>query len=472
MEEKGKFRLRVSKKIIFPAVGLLVLLLVGAGFLLQNNGSHAAATPQAGFKTATVRRGTIVISATGSGSLTASQTANLSFPVSGTVANVYVQVGDKVKAGQKLAELADIESLQAAVSSAQLQVATAEANLQALYDNAQANLANAKIALAEAQKAYDDAKSKVKQEGWTRCDKDTIQAYYDQYTKLKEKLDSFSGQYDSEFYLSKILPLKNQVQTAYANYAYCLGYTQYEIVTSQANLAVAEANLKQAQAKVSLLEQNNGIDPNELAKAQNDLAAAKIALEKAQQNLEGATMVAPFDGVITAVNGQAGDSVSAGATFISIADLIHPNVNFSVDETDMDKVAMGASAEIAFDAIPNRTFQGTVIRLNPVLQTVNGYQVLTGVIQLSVNADSQETLLEGLNATVTIISGKAENVLIVPIEALRDLGDGQYAVFVIGPDGQPRLQVVEVGLMDSTYAEIKSGLNLGDVVTTGNVETQ
>ena len=76
----------------------------------------------------------------------------------------------------------------------------------------------------------------------------------------------------------------------------------------------------------------------------------------------------------------------------------------------------------------------------------------------------------GLNATVDVIGGKAENVLIVPVEALKSMGDGSYAVFVM-ENGVPKLKVVEVGLMDFTFAEIKSGLNLGDEVTTGIVET-
>ncbi|KPL83891.1 hypothetical protein SE15_01290 [Thermanaerothrix daxensis] len=474
MDTKSKFfsKIKFSRKIHLPILALALILIIGLGFVMRSQAARPTATSEAGYKTAIVRRGNIVLSATGSGTLTAGQKVQLSFPVSGKVAKVLVQVGDKVTEGQSLAELADTTSLQVAVADAELQVTVAENELQALYDNAAASLADAKLALANAQKAYDTAKSQLKQQGWTRCDKDTIQAYYDQYTRLKEKLDSFSGQYDSDFYLTRILPLKNQVATAYANYAYCLGYTEYEIETSQANLAVAEATLKQAQAKVDLLEKNNGIDPVALAQAQSKLQNAKLALEKARQNLEGAVIKAPFTGVVTAINGQAGDSVNAGATFITLADLFHPIVEFAIDETDIDKAVIGAEAEITFDAIPDRTFKGIVIRLNPSLETANGYSVLKGAIQLDMSGHENETLLEGLSATVTLIAGRAENVLIVPIEALRDLGDGQYGVFVVGADGQPRLTVVEVGLKDSTYAEIKSGLNPGDVVTTGNVETQ
>jgi multidrug efflux pump subunit AcrA (membrane-fusion protein) len=71
---------------------------------------------------------------------------------------------------------------------------------------------------------------------------------------------------------------------------------------------------------------------------------------------------------------------------------------------------------------------------------------------------------------VDVIGGKAENAVLVPIEALHKAGE-QYTVFVV-ENGEPRLRVVEVGIQDTLYAEIKSGLNAGEVVTTGITETQ
>ena len=81
-----------------------------------------------------------------------------------------------------------------------------------------------------------------------------------------------------------------------------------------------------------------------------------------------------------------------------------------------------------------------------------------------------QTLPIGLNASVDVIGGRATQALLVPVEALREISTGSYAVFVV-KDGKPTLTMVEVGLMDLTYAEITSGLNQGDVVTTGIVET-
>lgn len=88
-------------------------------------------------------------------------------------------------------------------------------------------------------------------------------------------------------------------------------------------------------------------------------------------------MTAPFDGTIIAVGGEVGDEVSANTAFITVADLVHPTVAFSVDETDADKVNIGGTAEVVFDALPDDVFTGTVIQVNPSLTSSNSVQVLS-----------------------------------------------------------------------------------------------
>jgi multidrug efflux pump subunit AcrA (membrane-fusion protein) len=80
-------------------------------------------------------------------------------------------------------------------------------------------------------------------------------------------------------------------------------------------------------------------------------------------------------------------------------------------------------------------------------------------------------LLSGMNAEVEIIAGEARNALLVPIQALREIAPDQYAVFVVQPNEELELRVVEVGLKDYVNAEIKSGLEVGEVVSTGTVES-
>ncbi|MBI4632270.1 MAG: efflux RND transporter periplasmic adaptor subunit, partial [Deltaproteobacteria bacterium] len=81
-------------------------------------------------------------------------------------------------------------------------------------------------------------------------------------------------------------------------------------------------------------------------------------------------------------------------------------------------------------------------------------------------------LLSGMTAAVEVIAGEAKSAVLVPVQALRDLGSGSYAVFILQPDGQLKLTPVTVGLKDFANAEILSGVKAGDVVSTGNVQTK
>jgi multidrug efflux pump subunit AcrA (membrane-fusion protein) len=80
-----------------------------------------------------------------------------------------------------------------------------------------------------------------------------------------------------------------------------------------------------------------------------------------------------------------------------------------------------------------------------------------------------QTLPLGLSATITIINKQASNVLIVPLSALRDLGDKNYGVFLV-KNSKLVFTPVKVGLMDSVQAEITSGINEGDLISTGIVQ--
>jgi multidrug efflux pump subunit AcrA (membrane-fusion protein) len=105
----------------------------------------------------------------------------------------------------------------------------------------------------------------------------------------------------------------------------------------------------------------------------------------------------------------------------------------------------------------------------PELDSSSGSSLVHAIVKLNDLVDS--TLPAGASASVDVTSGRAEDVILVPIEALHETSPGQYSVFVMQND-KPRLRMVEVGLKDLLYAEIKSGLEMGDVVTTGITETQ
>ncbi len=201
---------------------------------------------------------------------------------------------------------------------------------------------------------------------------------------------------------------------------------------------------------------------------------ARLAVDTAQRNLDALTLRAPFDGIVVKVSAAVGEAAGT-APIITLVDLTDAQVEIYLDETDMDKLALGNMVEAEFDALPDLIFPGEVTQINPLLTTIDGVPAISAMAALSPASDNPtgqlSRLIPGMNAAVEIIAGQAEDALLVPVESLRELGPEQYAVFVM-LDGQPTLRPVEVGLMDFTFAEIISGLEQGDVVTTGVIATE
>jgi multidrug efflux pump subunit AcrA (membrane-fusion protein) len=155
---------------------------------------------------------------------------------------------------------------------------------------------------------------------------------------------------------------------------------------------------------------------------------------------------------------------------ITVADLTQPyTIDAYFDAEDWSKVQVGYETEVVFDILPDDIFTGKVTLVYPELDTSSNSSLVHAIVKLGGTIDA--SLPGGTSAAVDVIGGKAEDAVLVPVEALRDIGDGKYTVFVM-QNGTPKLRTVEVGLQDITYAEIKSGLEAGETVTTGIVEIQ
>jgi RND family efflux transporter MFP subunit len=462
-----------SKGFYGAAALVIILIVVAVIFLGGKTATTETDSEDAITYTATVEKGDIILSASGTGALITSRELNLSFTADGIVDVVNVLVGESVEEGDVLAELRDKSGLVTKVNAAKIELDNAEQDLEDLQNSGASAIAEAQLAVADAQETYDDAYKNQKSADSPRCDEDAVEAYYNTYQRYLEVYNGLLKEENTteEYYVNILLPAKQDKDQAYATYIYCAGYTEAEVMSSQAELTIAKAALEKAKEKLEKLVAANGIDEEALLEAQSNVELKTIAYEEAQSNLEGATLTAPFNGIIMSVSGVEGDSVDEGQTFITIAEMDKPTVQFYVDETDLDMVYVGEEAEVVFDAFPETTYQGVVTQIDPSLQSYGGgYQVLSGLVVLTLT-DVQEanSLPIGLSCGVEIIGGRSENTLVVPIEALRDLGDGSYSVFKL-VNGEPTFTMVEVGLMDYSYAEIISGLKAGDEVTTGIVE--
>jgi multidrug efflux pump subunit AcrA (membrane-fusion protein) len=145
-------------------------------------------------------------------------------------------------------------------------------------------------------------------------------------------------------------------------------------------------------------------------------------------------------------------------------------VQIYMDPTDWDKVVVGNTATVTFDALPNQNFTGKVTEVDPGLYTSNNTSAVQGMVLLDPPTTPEINLPIGSSASVIVIAAQAKNAVLVPVNALHEYAPGKYAVFV-DQNGKLTVRYVEIGLMDLVNAEVKSGLQPGEVVSTGITAT-
>jgi multidrug efflux pump subunit AcrA (membrane-fusion protein) len=257
-----------------------------------------------------------------------------------------------------------------------------------------------------------------------------------------------------------------QLRTAQAQLADALqNWAEVQEGPQVGELAAAEAQLADAQAEWERLKNGPDQDEIELLEAQLVKAEAKLAMLQAGQLI--VDLVAPMDGSVVSLNAEIGDRIS-NETILTLADLSQAIVEVHLDEIDRPYVQVGNRAEISFDAIPERTFQGQVIQIEPSLVRVGDSQAVRAWVLLDAEPNDLTNLPLGLNASVDIIAGETENAVLVTIDALNKNSDGSYHLYVV--DGETvEARPVQIGLMDATTAEIVAGLQSGERVAIGNI---
>jgi HlyD family secretion protein len=496
-------------------VGLILLLLAAVGYGIysawQTQQEALAASRISPYETATVSRGNIVVGANGTGTVISNIVEDLSFSAAGVIAQLNVQPGDRVTKGQTMAALDDIGQLKTAVQTAQLNLQNAQQTLHDLQAYPDKTIAQAQSTLFSAQKTQAIAQFNLIAKGQQRCsDELTLQYYYatlhDQhYVNYYGGLlgDMANNGFGKDFLLKNLNYSQKILNRDTSNYTYCQGYTQDEVNASQANLKMADATVTQAQAALKDITAANGVDPVQLAIDKAKVQQAQLQLTTAQQNLDGAILTAPIDGTILSVAGNVGDtvgavgttksvngianttisqssnastaSITAGTTaFITIADLTHPIIDTSIDQTDYQNFKEGCSANVTFDSLPGKVFTGTVTLVKPQLATTNGFQSIKGWVDLDAKAQTllSKPLPLGSSAAVDVICQQAQNVLMVPSETLKNVNGSQADVYVLNAAGQPEKRSVTLGLSNGIFTEVKSGLSVGDKVITKGAPAQ
>ena len=418
-------------------VGLVALAVIGAGgYLYYTQTVQAAQAPAApALQTAKVRTGDIRITATGAGTLTPAAEIDLAFRTGGTLTDLPVKVGDTVKAGAVLARL-DEAAAKLQVAQAELNVQGAQAKLDDLTTGTTATIdPNRLTAVAVAVKQATDALADA-------------QANYNAVFDVGRDWELGAAKL-----VDKLLAERDAAAKA--------------LTKAQDALTVARA---QYSLTSSGLTTDLSADQSTVAQAQLSLEQAKLSLETVRLTLSNTVLIAPMAGTVTAVKADVGEAVSA-SPIVTLSDLNQSLLRLVVEENDASKIAVERPISAVFDAAPEVTFNGTIVRVDPLLVSVDGSPAVQAWATLN-TADSKTNLISGMSAEVEIIAGEAKNALLVPAQALRELAAGSYAVFVVQPDGQLKLTPVTIGLRDFANVQILSGLKAGDVVSTGTVETK
>jgi HlyD family secretion protein len=426
----------MKQKRAWIIIGLVVALAAGGVYLATRSADAPTAVNQllADMPTARVIRTTLANSVESSGSVIPETTVSLSFGASGTVDQLKVAVGDRVKKGDVLAVL-DTTDLQSKVTQAEqayvLQQLTYSNTIEA--DPSQVSVAQA--AYDSAQAAFNAAQ----QDYANLADKQAVQCA--QLTSAEANLDRAQTAYDrvandhqAKNYLvpgGKFYPLVQALSDAKEG---------YNLAVSNCNIArtnLNDSNLRSAQAQLQTARNNvdNLLSPRteKQIQAKAQLEQARLSLEQAKHNLTKAALVAPFDGLVTAVNVQAGGTAGASAA-LTLADVRQLHVDVLVDETQIAMIQPGQAVELTLDAMPDVTLTGKVDRIDPsgtVSQGVVNYNV-------RVNLDPTDALVRlDMTANAAILGERHENVLAVPSTAIRSLSrsDGQGAFMGQGSFG-------------------------------------
>ena len=353
------------------------------------------------------------------------QEALLSVSAGGVVADVLVEKGDQVSAGQVLVQLEGTEQQAAAVSAAALELANAQFTLDRLYkdtdllaaqalrsaetaeqaledlNNPELQEALALQAVADAQKAVDTTERNARYTQSTASQAD-IDAQKAQVVMARDVLDKANEDYEPhankpEDNLTRAHFLARQAaaQQIYDDAVRRLNAMQgtgsevdinvaeAEYITAQAALLQAERDLERVldgsdPGELALLEAQidkgyrdfeifkSGPDPDDVTLAEARITNAEAQLSAAEEMLADLELVAPFDGVISAVHVNSSEWVAPGSPVLLMADLNHLQVRTTdLSEIDVARISLDDKTVVTFDALPDLVLDGTVISIAP-----------------------------------------------------------------------------------------------------------
>jgi HlyD family secretion protein len=423
-----------------------------------------------------------------------------------TVSSVCVSVGQQVSVGDVLYEL-DEESVSELTEQLETNVDKAKADLDAVYADQVLSKQTAKYtydsSVAYGSYAQTEYNTQVAQLNEAVTEKE------EQLEELQASLESYRQQLEETTVLYEDAVQRyedckwsvdntNQSDDTY-NYVTYFQMMQSQKTTMESleqkkerleeNVEQAEENVEQAQKSLNaakrslaqgLLSAKQTLELRQLAynTAQEtyDIALAYLEEDASEQEdtyaetaqkwaeyssyVNGTSICSDYNGVITAINLEEGDSINTGTVLVSLYDMDEVSMTVTVDEDDMTDIQPGSDAVINLTAYPDTVFRGSVSEISDAETDSSGN--VTYDVTVTITGDVSG-LFQGMTGDITFISEETADVLYVSRRALITDGDKTY-VKVRDENGKVKKIQVTTGFTDGTYTEITGGLSEGDTV--------
>ena len=400
--KRPKKKRSINKIVLLSLAGIAVLALAGNAVLSALRGPLPTYV-----QTQTAAAGDISQSLSTTGTLTSGQTVVVPSPVTAPLAEVKVEAGQIVNAGDLLATF-DTEPLERAYRQA-----------SAAYESGQLQKSDALTASDSAQARFNDAAANLNN---LAVQKD----------KASAAVNSLTAQYEA-------LADKQSADLANQQQALSAAKATYDAEKQAVLSDSAKRQLELAQVPSSLSVQS----------AKEDLARGR----------DGVT--APISGVVTSLSAVPGSSAAAYGPLCTIQSLSDVYVDVALSRYDLEKVKPGQSAVVT---TLGRTYTGTVASIDAMATAgASATGTATAYVHAKVQLDAPDGDIKlGLEANVVIATGEAKGVLSLPISAVNTDVSGQFCYVV--ENGAAVRRDVKTGLSSDTQVEIASGISAGDEV--------
>ncbi|MBA7668405.1 Multidrug resistance protein MdtA [subsurface metagenome] len=377
--------------------------------------------------------------------------------VSGTLEEIKVKLGDRVKEG---AVIAKIESRQSLLGVKQAEAAFSAAQTQwNLETEFLGNLQQVEAALKMAQANLDKIRKGAREEEIERVDAAYQQALANAQTMEKD-LNRARDNYEKGAISDQQFD-RAQLQFKVAQAGLESAQANLDLIKKGAraeDIRVVEAQVEQTQAQVKSLESLKEAKSWEakIKGAQAQAEQAEVALGLAKIRLDDCTIKAPISGIISKRFVDAGAMVGPTQPLVSIVDIDTVKLLTHVSDEDLNKVKLTRKVEVKVGTYLNRTYEVKEINISPVMDP------LSRKIEVEIKISNPDHLMKpGMFPRVRLLVQR-DNTLLIPREAIMEK-EGRKEVFVVR-DAKVHLQRISTGLENDNLVEVLSGLKEGEAV--------